>query len=77
MRELLHAKFALVSGCVVMSALCIGLQRFIKSILPAKQYGYFRDIFLVGAWLILALWFGSTESRVVVCGAMLACFAGI
>ena len=60
-----------------MSALCIGLQRFIKRLLPAKQYGYFRDIFLVGAWMILAMWFGSAESRVVVCGAMLACFAGI
>ena len=77
MKELLHAKFALILGCVLMSGLCIGLQRYIKKILPSRQYGYFRDIFLVGAWLVLALWFGSTEARIVVCGAMLACFAGI
>ena len=60
-----------------MSLLCIGVQRFIKSVLPSRQYGYFRDIVLAGAWLVLALWFGSAEARVVVCGAVLACVAGI
>ena len=60
-----------------MSALCIGVQRFIKKLLEPRKYGYFRDIVLTGAWLVLSLWFGSPESRVVVCGAMLASFAGI
>ncbi|MBQ7154083.1 MAG: WecB/TagA/CpsF family glycosyltransferase [Synergistaceae bacterium] len=66
-----------VLGCVFVSVLCIVIQRGIKKLLEPRQYGYFRDIVLAGAWLILAMWFGSHESRVVVCGAMLACFAGI
>lgn len=60
-----------------MSALCVVVQRFIKKVLQPRQYGYFRDIVLAGAWLVLSLWFGSFEARIVVCGAMLACFAGI
>ena len=60
-----------------MSALCVIVQRFIKTVLQPRQYGYFRDIVLAGAWLILSLWFGSFEARIVVCGSMLACFAGI
>ena len=60
-----------------MSVLCIGIQFFIKRTLELRQYGYFRDIVLAGAWLVLALWFGNFESRVVVCSAMLACFAGV
>ncbi len=66
-----------IAGCVAASAICVIIQFFIKRTLEYRQYGYFRDIVLAGAWLILALWFGNSESRVVVCGAMLACFAGI
>ena len=60
-----------------MSVLCIGIQHFIKRILEARQYSYFKDIVLAGAWLILALWFGNFEARIVVCSAMLASFAGV
>ena len=67
----------IIAGCVLASVLCVGVQFFIKRTLEYRQYGYFRDIVLAGAWLVLALWFGSNEARVVVCGAMLACFAGI
>lgn len=66
-----------IAGCVSASAICVIIQFFIKRTLEYRQYGYFRDIVLAGAWLILALWFGNHESRVVVCGAMLACFAGL
>ena len=60
-----------------MCVLCVIVQRFIKKVLAARQYGYFRDIVLAGAWLILALWYGSPEAKIVVCCSMLACFAGI
>ena len=73
----LPAKLPLIAGCVLMSAFCIGVQRFIKGLLEPRQYGYFRDIVLAGSWLVLSLWFGSPEARIVVCGSMLACFAGV
>ena len=60
-----------------MSVLCIALQHLLKKALPLRQYSYFRDVVLVGAWLVLALWFGSPQARVVVCCSMLACFAGM
>ncbi len=60
-----------------MSVLCVVIQFFLKRTLDLRQYGYFRDIVLVGAWLVLASWFGSFEARVVVVAAMLACFAGV
>ena len=69
--------YNMIVGCVVMSATCIGVQHFLKRKVSPRQYAYFRDIVLGGAWLILALWFGDPQSRIVVCGAMLACFAGI
>ena len=69
--------YYLIAGSVFISVLCIAVQFFLKRTLDFRQYGYFRDIVLVGAWLVLASWFGSFEARVVVCGAMLACFAGV
>lgn len=75
--KFLPANLSIVLGCVLMSALCIGVQHYIKKVLEPRQYGYFRDIVLIGAWLVLSLWFGSQEARVVVCCAMLACFAGV
>lgn len=67
----------IITGCVVAAIICVGVQHFIKRVLQPRQYGYFRDIVLAGTWLILVLWFGSQEARVVVCCSMLACFAGI
>ncbi len=66
-----------ITGCVVMAALCVGVQYYIKRVLQPRQYSYFRDIVLAGAWLILALWFGGHDERIIVCGAMLAACAGI
>ncbi len=67
----------MIVGCVITSAACIGVQHFLKREVTPRQYAYFRDIVLAGAWLLLALWFGDSQDRVVVCCAMLACFAGI
>ena len=74
---LLPASFFMTAACVLTGAICIGIQRFLKFTLQPMQYGYFRDIVLSGAWIILASWFGSFEARVVVCGAMLASVTGI
>ncbi|MBQ3402929.1 MAG: WecB/TagA/CpsF family glycosyltransferase [Synergistaceae bacterium] len=71
------ANIAVVAGCAVMAGVCIGVQRYIKKLLEPKKYGYFRDIVLAGSWMILALWFGDYEAKIVVAGAMLSAFAGI
>ena len=60
-----------------MAVLCIVIQKYIKALLDARQYGYMRDIVLAGALMILVLWFGSRDAKIVVAGAMLAAFAGI
>ena len=60
-----------------MAGACIGVQKYIKSLVDARQYGYLRDIVLAASWMILALWFGSRDARIVVSCAMLAAFAGI
>ncbi|MBQ6002104.1 MAG: WecB/TagA/CpsF family glycosyltransferase [Synergistaceae bacterium] len=66
-----------IIGCVSMAVICIVIQKYIKTILDARQYGYMRDIVLAGAFMILALWFGSRDAKIVVAGAMLATFTGI
>ena len=60
-----------------MAGACIGVQKYIKSLVDARQYGYLRDIVLAASWMILALWFGSRDARIVVSCAMLSAFAGI
>lgn len=60
-----------------MAGICIGVQHYVKTLLEPRKYGYFRDIVLAGAWMILALWFGDNDAKIVVAGAMLAAFAGI
>ena len=75
--ESIPANLPVIIGCMFMCLMCIGIQHYIKRLLTPRQYGYFRDIVLAGAWLVLALWFGSPEARIVVSCSMLACFAGI
>ena len=60
-----------------MAGICIGVQKYIKYLLDARQYGYMRDIVLAGAFMVLAIWFGSMDAKIVVAGAMLAAVAGI
>ena len=71
------ANFYVIVGCVSMAGICIVVQHYIKSILDNRQYGYFRDIVLAASWLILVLWLGSRDAKIVVVGSMLAAFAGI
>ena len=77
LRALIAENMQIIAGCAVMAALCIIVQHFIRKTLPSRQYAYLRDIVLAGAWMILASWYASPDERVVVCGAMLACFTGI
>ncbi|MBR1658087.1 MAG: WecB/TagA/CpsF family glycosyltransferase [Synergistaceae bacterium] len=72
-----HTNAGALIGCSVAAGVCVGVQRYIKTLLDARQYGYFRDIVLAGALMILALWFGDHDAKIVVAGAMLAAFAGI
>ncbi len=77
LHALLTANLRIIAGCALMAALCIVVQHFIRKTLPPKQYAYLRDILLAASWMILASWYASPEERVVVCGAMLACFIGL
>ena len=73
----MHGNIFVIIGCISTAVLCVCVQKYIKTLLDARQYGYFRDIVLAGAWMILALWFGSRDAKIVVVGAMVAAFAGI
>ncbi len=66
-----------ILGCVFMAGVCIGVQKYIKTLVDARQYGYMRDIVLAASWLVLALWFGSRDAKIVVAGSMLAAVSGI
>ena len=63
---MMQGNILIITGCVVMAGACIGVQKYIKSLLDARQYGYFRDIVLASSWMILALWFGSRDAKIVV-----------
>ena len=67
----------LIVGCAAGALACAVAQSFIKRLLPFRQYTYLRDILLIGAWLVLATWFGSFHSKVVVAGAVLAGLVGM
>ena len=74
---MMQDKIFIILGCLIMAVACIGVQRYIKTLLDSRQYGYFRDIVLAGAFMILALWFGSRDAKIVIACSMLAAFAGI
>jgi N-acetylglucosaminyldiphosphoundecaprenol N-acetyl-beta-D-mannosaminyltransferase len=42
-----------------------------------RQYSYLRDLILAGGWLLLAIWFGSPQSRFVVGAAFFAGIVGL
>ncbi|MBQ9565699.1 MAG: WecB/TagA/CpsF family glycosyltransferase [Synergistaceae bacterium] len=67
----------IVTGCFAAAVLCVAVQYCVKRLVPFQQYGYFRDVLLAGAWLLLAVWFGSPSARAVVGGAFLAGVAGL
>ena len=59
-------------NCSLAAILCIAVQFWIKRTLPIRQYNYFRDLLLLGIWMLLAIWFGSPYSRAVAAAAELS-----
>jgi N-acetylglucosaminyldiphosphoundecaprenol N-acetyl-beta-D-mannosaminyltransferase len=62
---------------VVAAALCVVVQFLTKRFLDVRQYDYLRDLLLMGAWMLLAIWFGSPMSRFVVAAAIFAGLFGL
>ncbi len=65
--------FIFCSRCVV---LCFFLQRRCRKRMETTQYNYFRDLLLVAAWVLAALWAGSSVSRFIVGMAAFASLVG-
>lgn len=68
---------ATVMGCAAAALVCIGVQYWVKRALEPRQYGYLRDLLLAGTWVLLGVWFGNADVRVVVGGAFLAGVVGM
>ena len=66
-----------IAGCVSAAVLCVIVQYWVKRSFGPRQYGYLRDLILIGGWLLLAVWFGSPQSRFVVGAAFLAGIVGL
>ena len=64
----------MILGCVGTAMVCVLVQHLVKRFYDSRQYAYLRDLLLMGGWMLLAVWFGSPQSRFVV-GVSL--FAGI
>jgi N-acetylglucosaminyldiphosphoundecaprenol N-acetyl-beta-D-mannosaminyltransferase len=67
----------MILGCVSAAVLCVFVQWAAKRFFDARQYGYLRDLVLAATWLLLAIWFGSPQSRFVVGAAFLAGMVGL
>jgi N-acetylglucosaminyldiphosphoundecaprenol N-acetyl-beta-D-mannosaminyltransferase len=67
----------MILGCVSAAVLCVLVQYLTKRFFDARQYGYLRDLILAAAWLLLAIWFGSPQSRFVVGAAFIAGIVGL
>jgi N-acetylglucosaminyldiphosphoundecaprenol N-acetyl-beta-D-mannosaminyltransferase len=67
----------MILGCVGAGILCILLQSLTKRFFEPRQYDYVRDLLLSGVWMLLAIWFGSPQSRFVVGASFLACIVGL
>jgi N-acetylglucosaminyldiphosphoundecaprenol N-acetyl-beta-D-mannosaminyltransferase len=48
-----------------------------KRFFEPRQYNYVRDLLLSGVWMLLAIWFGSPQSRFVVGASFLAGIVGL
>ena len=68
---------AMMAGCGAAALLCVGVQFCVKRMLEPRQYGYFRDLLLAGCWMLMALWFGDANARIVVGGAFMAGIVGL
>ncbi len=67
-----------VTGCSWAAMICVGIQFLTKRLLlDVRRYHYFRDLLLIGAWLLLAIWFGSPLTRVLIGAAFCAGIIGL
>ncbi|MDR1979738.1 MAG: WecB/TagA/CpsF family glycosyltransferase [Synergistaceae bacterium] len=67
----------MILGCVSAAVICVFVQYAAKRSFDPRQYGYLRDLILAGGWMLLAIWFGSPQSRFVVGAAFLAGIVGL
>jgi len=67
----------MILGCVITAFSAVLVQSITKRFFDSRQYGYLRDLFLVGAWMLLAVWFGPPQARFVVGAAFLAGIVGL
>jgi N-acetylglucosaminyldiphosphoundecaprenol N-acetyl-beta-D-mannosaminyltransferase len=67
----------MIFGCVSAGVICLCVQYLTKRFFEPRQYNYLRDLLLAGTWVILALWYGSPQSRFIVGAAFLAGLVGL
>lgn len=67
----------IVLGCSLLAALCVALQACVKRALAPDRYGYFRDILLAAAWLLVAIWVAPSPARVVTGAAFVSGALGL
>ena len=74
-----EGEFAVVSRLAVIFVVggCLVFQKYLRRHVSREQYDYVRDIMLLCAWVLVALWSGSETAREVVATALLACVAGV
>ena len=68
---------AMILGCVVTALSAVLMQLMAKRFFDPRQYGYLRDLFLTGAWMLLAVWFAPPQARFVVGAAFLSGIVGL
>ena len=67
----------MILGCVIMAIFALLAQFVVKRTFDPRQYGYLRDLFLMAAWILLAVWFAPPQARFVVAAAFLAGIVGL
>ncbi len=73
---LVHYDAGLALSLLTMVASCLLLQWFFRKKLSRDQYFYMRDLSLMGALILLALWSGSPQICALIASAMLALLIG-
>lgn len=73
-----EGEFAFISRfiVIVVAGGCLGFQKYLRRYMSREQYDYIRDVMLLCAWVVVALWSGSETAREVVATALFACLAG-
>ena len=68
---------AMILGCVATAFSAVLMQFVAKRFFDSRQYGYLRDLFLIGAWMLLAIGFALPQARFVVGAAFFAGIVGL